>query len=159
MGIILNLVILVAMLIPFIICVIVTAIVIILITTKAISKTFKIVIVLIVLLSIFIIVINIRHEEPNNLYIQMKQRNDNKSLVGLSKEQVAKLLGEPAKTHENTKINKDIYKYHAGQVVIKITLGKHTMWRETYWYILYINFDETNKVESTEMKESIELRV
>ena len=72
----------------FIMCVILSAIIICLIRTKVISKTFKILIIITILLCVCIILTNIKSERPNNLYIEMKEMNDNQSLIGLSKEEL-----------------------------------------------------------------------
>lgn len=152
MGIILVLVMIVVMLMPYIIGVILSAIIICLIRTKSISTIFKIIIIIIILLCIFIILITIINQKPNDLYREMKRINDNESLIGLSKEQVVELLGEPSKIYKDSDIGKEVYKYNAGHIFVEITF-----WGKTHWYVLSINFDETDKVESTLMKESLEL--
>lgn len=40
---------------------------------------------------------NYKNETIDNLYIKMKEMVDNKSLIGLSEEEVIELLGEPIK--------------------------------------------------------------
>ena len=46
-----------------------------------------------------------KFEKPNELYIKMQEFNNNQSLVGLSKEEVIELLGEPESEY-NTEENK-----------------------------------------------------
>ena len=138
-------------------CLILSTLIICLIRTKSINKTFKILILIIILLCIFIILINIVHEKPNDLYIKMNGINNSKILIGLSKEQVVELLGEPTEIYKDRDIDKEVYMYHAGYRFREITWGKHTLWAKTYWYVFSINFDETDKVESTLMKQSSEL--
>jgi len=74
---------------------------------------------------------------PDDTYIKMKEINDNKSLIGLSKEQVIELLGEQKNN------DSEIYTYSAGKVTNYITLGTND------FYYLKIIFDENGKVEST----------
>ena len=81
---------------------------------------------------------------PNDTYVKMKEINDNQSLIGLSKEQIVELLGNP---YENK--DADIYYYDAGKITNYITGGTND------FYHLKIVFDENEKVKST----SIELVV
>ena len=71
----------------------------------------------------------------------MKKMNDNKNLIGLSKEQIIELLGEP---YGNT--DADRYYYDAGKITNYITGGTNN------FYHLEIVFDENEKVKSTSME-------
>lgn len=65
------------------------AIIIWTITTKKIaSKILKASIIIVVLLYGTIIIGNFKNEKPDNLYTQIKEINDNQSLIGLSSEEV-----------------------------------------------------------------------
>jgi hypothetical protein len=60
---------------------------------------------------------------PNNLYIERNEINDNKTLIGLSEEEVIDLLGEP-------KFKKEVgglkhYTYNAG-ITVKKSIFEHT---------------------------------
>lgn len=55
---------------------------------------------------------NIKSEKGDELYVKMKELNDNQSLIGLSLEEVVELLGKP-KYEYNDKKNKKRYKYYA----------------------------------------------
>ena len=48
-------------------------------------------------------------EKPDEIYTKMKELNDSEKLIGLSKEQVVELLGEPQKNSRD-----DLYTYDAG---------------------------------------------
>lgn len=67
----------------------------------------------------------------------MKEINDNQSLIGLSKEQVVELLGNPYGNKEA-----DRYYYEAGKITDYITGGTND------FYYLKIVFDENGKVKS-----------
>ena len=142
--------------IPYIIsivCAVITVAIISLIKTKIMSNTLKIVIVMIALLFIFIVFINVYHAQPDDLYIKMQTINDNKSLIGLSKEQVIELLEEPSETHKYGKV----YLYSAGSIFRKISIVNCNLWVKNCHYVFSVNFDEADKVESTLLKESEEL--
>ena len=71
--------------IPYIMCAILAAIIIGIIDTNLIkSKKMKILIVVVILLCICIILINIKKENPSDLYIEMSEINDSQKLIGLS---------------------------------------------------------------------------
>ena len=74
----------------------------------------------------------------------MKEINDNQSLIGLSKEQIVELLGNPYGNKDA-----DRYYYDAGKLTNYITGGTND------FYHLKIFFDDNGKVKST----SIELVV
>ena len=78
--------------------------------------------------------------KPDEQYIEMNEINDNQSLIGLSKEQVVELLGEPQKNSRD-----DLYTYDAG------TLTNYLFFGERESYDLFIRFDENYIVKSTEI--------
>ena len=78
---------------------------------------------------------------PNDVYIEMKEINDNQSLIGLSKEEVVELLGNPYGDK-----NADRYYYDAGKITNYITGGTND------FYHLEIIFDENENVKSTSLK-------
>lgn len=79
----------------------------------------------------------------NDLYKQMNEINDNKSLIGLS-EEVIDLLGEPKFKSDERGVKS--YTYSAGITVKKnILVGEY----QTRGYDLQMNFDGNNKVKST----------
>ena len=81
---------------------------------------------------------------PNNLYKKMNEINDNKTLIGLSEEEVIELLGEPKFNSDERGVKS--YTYSAGHTVKKnIFVGEY----QTRYYDLNIRFDENNKVKST----------
>lgn len=80
---------------------------------------------------------------PNDLYIKRNEINDNKTLIGLSEEEVIELLGEPKFKSEG---GRKTYTYSAGTTVKKsILVGEY----QPRYYDLQINFDENNKVNYT----------
>lgn len=137
---------------PHIICLLLTVMIIGLIKTKLISRTFKILIIIIILLFVCIILINIKSEKPSDLYRQMKQISDNQSLIGLSKEQVVTLLGEPIyEKYSREEENK--YSYHAGSIGKGLFFCNKAIFFDCYYgYILNIYFDERDIVEHTSIQ-------
>ena len=81
---------------------------------------------------------------PNDTYIEMKKMNDNKSLIGLSKEQIEELLGEKKDKYKD----EDVYYYSAGTITDYITGGHRK------FYIFEVYFDENDIVKSTLIRES-----
>lgn len=155
MNFIFSLVLCLAMLIvsyiPYIIFIGIFAMVIKAITTKKIaSKTLKTLIVIVILLYATIIIGGYQKETSDNTYTKIKEISDNKSLIGLSEEEVVKLLGEPRYQYTD-KQNKVNYTYGAG------TIRKEWYWGECYstkYYQLEIMFDESGKVKYAYIKES-----
>lgn len=133
------------------------------ITTKSIDITCKILIIIIIILCIllvFITLIHIKADRPNDLYIKMKRINDSQSMIGLSKEQVVELLGEPRKTHKSSNTDEEVYLYNAGHIFKEITWrDRFTLWAKTYYYVFSVNFDKTDKVKSTLIEKSLKLYV
>ena len=135
--------------IPYIIFMGIFAIIIWTITTKKIaSKTLKVLIIMVVLLYGTIIIGGFKSETPNDLYTEIKEMDDNQSLIGLSSEEVIKILGKPEAEH-NSEGNRKQYVYSAGNVF------KESYWGYSYshdYYKFYVSFDENDKVENTSMK-------
>lgn len=81
---------------------------------------------------------------PNDLYIKRNEINNNKTLIGLSEEEVIELLGEPKFKSDERGVKS--YTYSAGRTVKKsIFVGEY----QTRYYDLHITFNENNKVKST----------
>ena len=113
MGVVLFLLIMfVISLIPYIICGILAVIFISITHTKLIkSKVLKILISISILLCVCILVFNVRDERLDTLCAEMNEINDNQILIGMSKEQVIELLGEPEEQINEESIH---YRYNAG---------------------------------------------
>lgn len=79
-------------------------------------------------------------EKPDKVYTEMKEINDNKELIGLSKEEVIELLGEPQKNSRD-----NLFIYDAG------TLTNYLFFGEREFYDFFVWFDENDTVKSTEM--------
>ena len=133
---------------PYIIGILISVIMIFLIRKKLKEKdkNFKIIIYAIIIIVCIIVCKNLGYpamlylsEKPDEMYKQMKELNDSKELVGLSKEEVIKLLGEPKDIRDN------MYIYNAGILTNYIVLGT----RE--FYDFFIIFDENDKVKSTKI--------
>lgn len=139
----------VLMYIPYIIFWGIFAIIIWTIATKKIaSKILKTVIIMVVLLYGIMIIGSFKTETPNDLYTEIKEMDDNQSLIGLSSEEVINLLGEP-ETEHNSEENKKEYVYSAGNIL------KESYWGFSYshdYYKFYVSFDENDKVENTSIK-------
>ena len=87
------------------------------------------------------------------MYTEIKEINDDQSLIGLSSEEVIKLLGEPKHEYSSGE-DKKRYIYSAGEIF------KESYWGYSYsheYYVFYVSFDENDKVENTFIKESSEL--
>ena len=134
--------------IPYIICGILAVIFISITHTKIIkSKVMKILMIISILSFICILVFNFKDERPDNLCTEMNEINDNKSLIGMSKEQVIELLGEP-----EYKINKENihYRYDAGSLDKGLFLFNTAILFDcSYGCKLWVNFDENGKVKHT----------
>ena len=88
---------------------------------------------------------SLKNERPNELYKEMQEISDNHILIGLSKEEVIELLGEPESEY-NTEENKKIYYYDAGNMRKEWYFGKCYT---TDYYEINIYFDTDEKVEHT----------
>lgn len=89
----------------------------------------------------------IKFERCTDLYSKMKDLDDNQKLIGLSKEEIITMLGEPMERYSN----ENHYWYNAGNIYKGLILGDHNILTESYWYVLNIVFNDVDKVESTEM--------
>ena len=138
-----------AIYIPYIILVGIFAMIILTITTKKIaSKTLKTLIIVVILVYGTVIMGSFKTETPDNLYTEIKEIEDNQSLIGLSSEEVIQLLGEPEHEYNNGEDKKQ-YVYSAG------TILKESYWGYSYsheYYEFNVSFDENDKVEDTFMK-------
>lgn len=134
-------------LLPYIVGIILSTIIILLIKRKIEERKYIKIknTVIVIWVGIFLISsplwFNYISARPNDTYIEMKKMNDNKNLIGLSKEQIIELLGEP---YGNT--DADRYYYDAGKITNYITGGTND------FYHLEIVFDENGKVKSTSME-------
>jgi len=81
---------------------------------------------------------------PDKLYTEMKEINDNQSLIGLSKEEVIGLLGNPYNGIDTE--DKSVFEYDAGKISNRLFFG------ESNFYKFIIVFDENDKVKSTSIK-------
>ena len=81
-------------------------------------------------------------EKASDLYIEMTKLNNNRSLIGLSKDEITDLLGKPKEEY------KDSYEYSAGKIY-----KDGLMVRDTHYYRLVVFFDENDRVRATWIKE------
>ena len=137
-------------LLPYIVGITLSAIIIFLIKRKIVIEERKYRkiknVVIVIWVSIFFISsplwFNYISARPDDTYIEMKKMNDNKSFIGLSKEQTEELLGE------KTDKDEDVYFYSAGTITNHITGGHRK------FYIFEVYFDENDIVKSTSIRES-----
>lgn len=118
------------------------------VTKKIASKLLKALIIIVALLYGTIIIGGFKNDTPSDLYTEIKEIDDNQSLIGLSSEEVIKLLGEPQNEYESREGKKE-YVYSAGNIF------KESYWGYSYtheYYDFYVFFDENNKVVNTSMK-------
>ncbi len=121
---------------------------------KKVLKIIGIIVIIIVLAPCVLICsfeISDKKEIPDDLYIKVSEINDNKSLIGLSEEEVIELLGKPVdKLVDTTHLkNYTYYTYEAGYT-FKSFLGN------TYgkkWYDFIVLLDENGTVKYTYIKE------
>lgn len=153
---------LVALLIMFMIYVgpfiLVFSSIIFVLTRKSIDIISRFLIVIIILLITFLLFITLIKftNKPSEYYSKMQQINDSKSIIGLSKEEVENKLGKPGKI----KKAENIYLYNAGTLFRNVTFVNHyDLWVKTYYYALFVYFDENDIVESTSLKKSLEFYV
>ncbi len=135
--------------IPYMIFMAIFAVIIWAIVTKKIaSKGLKILIIMVALLYGVVIIGSFKTEKVDDSYIEMKEMDDNGSLIGLSSEEVIEILGEPEYKYDGKKGLK-YYQYYAGKIY------KESYWGYSYstdYYDFYIDFDENDKVNNTSMK-------
>ena len=139
-------------LIPYIIGVVLVGITFWLISTKSIkSRIAKILLIVTVFLFVFILIFNFNDERTDYLYREMKEISDNETLIGLSKEEVVNILGEPIDKYESGQ-NKEVYCYNAGKLDKGIFWGnKAILFDCSYGCELKVVFNEKDKVEYTSM--------
>lgn len=161
-GLLVDVALLVAVLIMFMIYVgpfiLVFSSIIFVLTRKSIDIISRILIVIIILLITFLLFVTLIKfiNKPSEYYSKMKQINDIKSIIGLSKEEVENKLGKPGKI----KKSENIYLYDAGTLFREVRFANHIdLWAKTYYYALFVYFDENDTVESTSLKESLEFYV
>lgn len=119
---------------------------------KNIKSISIIIIVIFFCVLIYVVKIGTNNKEiPNDIYIKMSEINDNETLIGLSKEEVIKLLGEPIDkfVDEHHLKNHTYYTYVAGHT-FKLFLGN--AYGKKY-YALKVLFDENGIVKCTYIKE------
>lgn len=146
---------LVVNLLPYILGIVISVIAICLIRKKIAGKDKKFRIVVYIIVIIVCVGISVKLEPlwceyasaiPDSTYVEMKRINDNKSLIGLSKEQVVELLGEPISSY--TAKYSDYY-YDAGEITNYITGGNRKS------YVFQVCFDENDIVRSTSIAENV----
>lgn len=139
-------------------CILLFSSIIFVLTRKSIDIISRILIVIIILLITFLLFITLIKfiDKPSEYYSKMQQINDSKSIIGLSKEEVENKLGIPGEI----KKSENIYLYDAGTLFRDVTFVNHyDLWAKTYYYALFVYFDENDIVESTSLKESLEFYV
>lgn len=138
---------------PYIIAAIMAYIVICLFKRKMQNKNNKLEVFLYVIIIIVCVCVSLKatysfilyiSAAPDKLYAEMNEINDNQTLIGLSKEQVVELLGEP-----NRKEDEDVYYYDAGKITNYLFFG------ERDFYDLRVVFDENDIVKGTSIKEIV----
>ncbi len=77
--------------------------------------------------------------KPDKVYTEMKKINDSERLIGLSKDEVVTLLGEPLYKGDH------LYIYDAGEITCYLLFGGRD------FYEFFIRFDENGRVKSTEI--------
>ena len=147
MKIILYLMILLVIFSPIIMSGILATIIMGIIRTKAIkSNVLKVVMIIVFLFGVCVTFANIKDERPNDLCAKVRKIDNNESLIGLPKEEVDKLLGEPIYEYKS-RDNKREYRYGAGEVSKGIFLWDHCLIFDcSYSCVLNVCFDENDKV-------------
>ena len=131
---------------PYIIGIAISIIIIFLIRKKLKEKNKNLIYAIIIILCIIVCrnlgypVMQYLSEKPDKVYTKMKELNDSEKLIGLSREEVIELLGEPQKNSRD-----NLYIYDAG------TLTNYLFFGEREFYDLFIWFDENDIVKSTEI--------
>ena len=125
------------------------------IKTTSISKTFKIILLVIISVCVCIMLINYRSETMDEKYIKINEIVNNKSLIGLSKEEVVELLGEPSEDSGDIRPNfGSIYEYSAGTIFEEWFWGKCY---QTKYYRLNIWFDKNGIVKMVSIEDITDL--
>ncbi len=135
---------------PYIVGAILSVIIIFLIRKKFVGKYQKLKILvypIIIILCLFISsklgypVMEYLSEKPDKVYTEMKKINDSGQLIGLSKDEVVELLGNPLYKEDDD----SLYVYDAGKTTNYFLLGARD------FYDLFIYFDESDRVKSTKI--------
>ena len=92
-------------------------------------------------------------ENYNNLYLKMEQIDKNDSLIGKTKEDVIKTLGEPLGTYEYEKTGEEVYTYDAGIKYVGIVWGDINIATTKHYYTFRVEFNKEDKVQDISMKE------
>ena len=127
---------------PYIIGGILSAIIIWLIRKKVTEKNKGLIYAIIIIFCVSVGHLTILYlsAKPDKVYTEMKKINDSERLIGLSKDEVVILLGEPLKKYDS------VYIYDAGEITNYLLFGG----RESYDF--FIRFDENGRVKSTEIE-------
>lgn len=86
-------------------------------------------------------IISYESDKPDRLYLEMQEIHEEQILIGLTKEEVTNLLGEPKYTYKDAE--EDFYVFDAGKIVRLLSSDI---------YELTVYFDENDKVERTKLK-------
>ena len=151
MEIFMILAIILASLMPYIICLFLVILIIGVIATKSIKNNKrKILIITIIIFCVCIVVINIKEEKTSDLYIKMNKIDYNGELIGLSQEEVITLLGTPK--DENKKENNTILRFDAGNIGKGLYFFNKAIFFDCYDVnVLSVSFNKDNKAEYTAM--------
>ena len=125
---------------PYIICMILSAIIIFFIK-KVAGKNVSSKSLIYIIILCMLIGCSLCHNlsaKPDKAYSEMKKINNSERLIGLTKNEVIALLGEPQ--NEDTE---NLYTYDAGTLTNYLFLG------ERDFYDLYVWFNENDTVKST----------
>ena len=115
-------------------------------------KNLKIIVIVLIIKIIFsILSFFLKGERPDDLYRKMKNLHDNQTLIGLSKEEVIELLGQPeyeSNWHETT-----FYQYDAGSLDKGLFWENRTIiFKRSYGWKFNVAFYKNDKVKSTSMQ-------
>ncbi len=80
----------------------------------------------------------------------MKEIERSNNLIGLSSEQIIELLGKPIEIYT---YDDKVYMYNAGHIYEGLIFGHRNFGTMKHNYVFYIDFDETDKVKSTQISE------
>ena len=95
-------------------------------------------------------------ERPDDLYLKMQEFDENNNLVGLTKQEVIQLLGKRRELDEDTNyMDLEYYTFSAGTIYEGIIWGDFNIFTTKHYYNYSVHFDETDKVESTSLKEVV----
>ncbi len=127
-------------------------------TRKSIDIISRILIAINILLIAFLLFVTLIKfiDEPGKNYSKMRGINNSRSMIGLSKEEVENKLGKPGKIEKS----ENVYLYDAGTLHREVRfVNRYDLWRKTYYYALFVYFDENDIVKSTSLKESLEFYI